>query len=98
MTYLQRSSQRALCEWKGYSQYWHVRVGDSVSSQAAWVYSDPWEGYEAIRDHLAFIASKMDACFVGEEEVVPQPGDYYGGWITSDIVGPFKGAPGSERW
>ncbi len=98
MTYLEPALDVTLCEWKGFSQYWTVRVGESVALNAAWSYPEPWKGYESIRDHIAFNAAKMSACYVDDMKVVPQPGEYYGGWITPDIVGPFKGLPGSERW
>ncbi len=98
MQYLERSPHSTLCEWKGISQYWSVRVGDLIAVNAAWSYPMPWAGYEAIQDYLAFHPGLMDACFVGSERARPQPGHYYGGWITSNIVGPFKGGPGSENW
>lgn len=98
MDYLARAQNTTLCEWKGFSQYWNVRVGQTVALNAAWSYPQPWESYEAIQNHIAFNASKMNACYVDGMEVVPQPGEYYGGWITPNIVGPFKGVPGSERW
>lgn len=96
--YLQRSGRTTVCEWKGVATYWSVRVGDRLAEDAAWNYPDPKLGYEMLRDHLAFFAGKMDACFVGEQAVTPQSGAFYGGWITPDIVGPFKGEPGSEGW
>lgn len=98
MEYLEPSRRTALCEWKGVSRYWSVRVGDKISSNAAWSYPNPWAGFEDIVNHLAFNASKVDACYVDANKVIPQPGHYYGGWITPDIVGPFKGEPGTERW
>ncbi len=98
MQYLERSSHSTLCEWKGVGQYWSVRFGQQLAENAAWSYPNPWEGYETIQDYIAFNASKMDACYVGSYRVTPQPGDYYGGWITPNIVGPFKGEPGTEQW
>ena len=98
LQYLEPSPHSTLCEWKGVSQYWSVKVGDRVALNAAWSYPQPWAGYEALQDYIAFYPGLMDACFVGNERVRPQPGHYYGGWITSDIVGPFKGEPGSENW
>ena len=95
---LEASGRRTLCEWKGESRYRTVRVGDHVAEDAAWSYPEPWSGFEAIRDHWAFFAGPMDACYVGEHRVRPQPGRYYGGWITPDLVGPFKGESGSEGW
>jgi uncharacterized protein (DUF427 family) len=96
--YLQLTDRTSLCEWKGLSRYWSVRVGPHYAENAAWSYPEPWPGYEAIAGYFAFYAGKMDACFVGEQRVTPQPGEYYGGWITPDIVGPFKGEPGTEHW
>ncbi len=98
MEYIEPGAKRTLCEWKGQARYWTVRVGDRTAVDAAWSYPEPTPGYETIRDCLAFYANKMDACYVGDEQVRPQPGDFYGGWITSDVVGPFKGEPGSEGW
>jgi uncharacterized protein (DUF427 family) len=98
MEYLEQTGRRTFCEWKGAARYWAVRVGERVARDAAWSYPEPKEGYEAIRDYLAFYAGKMDACFVGEDRVTPQPGRFYGGWITPELVGPFKGEPGTELW
>ena len=91
-------AKRTLCEWKGDASYYSVTVGDQTALDAAWSYESPTEGYEQIRGCIAFYAQKMDACYVGPERVTPQPGEFYGGWITSNIVGPFKGEPGTERW
>ena len=98
MEWLVRGGPTTLCEWKGSATYWSVRVGERFVEQAAWSYLDPDHGYEAIRDYLAFFAGKMDACYVGDQQVTAQPGHYYGGWITPEIVGPFKGDLGSEAW
>jgi len=73
-------------------------VDDKVSVDAAWSYEDPSTGYEAIRGCLAFYAGKVEACFLDEERVQAQPGEFYGGWVSSEIVGPFKGRPGSGNW
>ena len=86
------------CEWKGVASYWTVRVGDRIEHEAAWSYAQPDSDYLALRDHVAFHAGRMDACWVGEWLVTPQPGRYYGGWITPDLLGPFKGGPGTECW
>ena len=90
--------RRTLCEWKGLASYFDLRAGDRVSPAAAWSYARPSAGYEAIRDHVAFYAGRVDAAFVDGELVTPQPGGFYGGWVTSDVVGPFKGEPGTEGW
>lgn len=86
------------CEYKGIAAYWNAALGKRSVGRAAWSYPDPSEGFEPIRDHVAFYASKMDACFVGAEQARPQEGDFYGGWITSKIIGPFKGPPGTKGW
>ena len=92
------SARTTYCEWKGSARYVDVRVGDRRANGAAWYYPRPTAGFEPIRDHLAFYPAAMDRCAVDGEVVVPQPGRFYGGWITPDVVGPFKGAPGSEYW
>lgn len=96
--YLIPSKRRSLCEWKGRAVYYSVQVGDQIVKNAAWSYPDPWDGYEAIRGYWAFYAAKMDKCTIDGERIKPQPGEFYGGWITGDIVGPFKGEPGTEAW
>ena len=89
---------RSFCEWKGEASYWTVSAGERVEQNAAWSYENPTPGFEAIRGCLAFYARKMDACFVGGELATPQPGRFYGGWLTSNIVGPVKGERGTEGW
>ena len=96
--WLEPSRHSTLCEWKGAAQYWSIRVGDRFVENGAWSYPDPFDGYEGMGNFLAFFAGKMNACYVGEQCVIPQPGGYYGGWVTSHIVGPFKGGPGTELW
>lgn len=95
---LQPNERRTFCEFKGVAHYWDVVVEGTRLSAAAWSYPKPSPGYEAIKNHLAFYPSKMDACWIDDERVVAQPGDFYGGWITSEIQGPFKGAPGTLGW
>jgi uncharacterized protein (DUF427 family) len=95
---LEPSAHRSFCEWKGLATYWTVRSGDRVEPDAAWGYPEPAPGFEVLRDTVAFYCGRMDACFVGDERAEPQPGEFYGGWITSRIVGPFKGVPGSHGW
>jgi len=95
--HLEPSSRRTICEWKGAAHYWSVRVGDSLIRDVAWSYPDPYPGYEFIVDHLSFYAGRI-ACFVDGVRVEPQPGRFYGGWVTPELVGPFKGEPGSEWW
>lgn len=98
MEHLQQESRTSMCEFKGRAVYYTVTVGDRSARQAAWAYPSPTDRYAALADHLAFYPSKMDACFVGEEQAHAQEGDFYGGWITDDIVGPFKGGPGTIGW
>ena len=95
---LDAAAGQSFCEWKGNADYWSIRVGDKTAERVAWSYPDPEPAYAAIRDHLAVYAGPMEACYVGDEMVVPQPGGFYGGWITSDLKGPFKGVPGSFGW
>ena len=96
--FLLPSARRSVCEWKGQAAYWSVKVGERVAADAAWSYPEPLPEQARIRDHIAFYAGRVDACHVDGERVTPQPGGFYGGWITSDVVGPFKGEPGSAGW
>ena len=89
---------RSVCEWKGAAIYFDVTGGGARVAAAAWGYPQPTEPFRPIRDHIAFYPGAMDACFVGDEQARPQPGGFYGGWITSGIVGPFKGEPGTAGW
>lgn len=88
----------SFCEWKGHARYFDVVAGGERRERAAWSYPDPTSAFAVLRDHVAFYAAAMDACFVDGEHVVPQPGGFYGGWITSAVAGPFKGVPGSRFW
>ena len=88
----------SVCEWKGTASYYDIVCNGEVYARAAWTYHYPESRYPELKDHIAFYAHVMDACYVGEERVVPQPGHFYGGWITNDIVGPFKGEPGTLGW
>ncbi len=92
------SERRSFCEWKGLASYWSLREADRCARECAWSYPDPSPAFHAIRDHLAVYPGMMDACFVADEQVTPQPGGFYGGWVTSNLVGPFKGAPGTMGW
>lgn len=96
--FLERSPRSSFCEWKGGAIYWTLVVGPRRAIDAAWSYPDPTPAFATIRDHLAFYPSRVDACFVDDERIRAQEGDFYGGWITSEIVGPFKGGPGSRGW
>lgn len=95
---LRENDRQTACEWKGSASYFDYVDDERVIPSIAWTYRQPRPGYEAIRDHLAFYASRLDEAWVGDERARPQPGGFYGGWVTDAIVGPIKGEPGSERW
>jgi uncharacterized protein (DUF427 family) len=98
-SHLTRTSDNgSFCEWKGTATYWTVAVGNRVERDAAWSYERPSPPFEAITGYLAFYCQRMDRCTVGGDVVTPQPGGFYGGWITPAVVGPFKGSPGSMGW
>ena len=96
--FLVPATVQSYCEFKGMARYWSVDVDGVRSENAAWSYPDPTRPFLALKVHLAFYASRVDECWVGAERVIAQPGDFYGGWITSRIVGPFKGPPGTLSW
>ena len=98
MDYLTPSTRSSWCEWKGQASYFSLSVGDKQVENAAWYYPRPEPGFESLKGYVAFYPSLMEACFVDGERVQAQAGDFYGGWITSDIVGPFKGASGTSWW
>ena len=98
MEYLERAAGRTFCEWKGSASYWTIRSPFGMSEQAGWSYPEPHESFAAIKDYIAFYPSRVTTCFVNDEQVKAQDGDFYGGWITSDIVGPFKGGAGTWGW
>ena len=89
---------RTMCEWKGSAAYYSVEVGDKRAEKAAWTYPNPTPAFADLKDYIAFYAQLMDACLIDGEKARPQPGGFYGGWITDDIVGPFKGEPGTGFW
>jgi uncharacterized protein (DUF427 family) len=89
---------RSVCEWKGEAAYFDLLAGGVRAARAAWSYPKPTAAFAPIAGHVALYAGRVDACFVDDERVVPQAGGFYGGWITADVEGPFKGAPGTEGW
>ena len=95
---LRPAAGTSFCEWKGTAAYLDVVGGDKVAERAAWYYPHPTEPFAALVDHVAVYAGRMDRCTVDGEVVTPQPGGFYGGWITSRVVGPFKGEPGTQSW
>ncbi|MGN6743022.1 MAG: DUF427 domain-containing protein [Amnibacterium sp.] len=88
----------SFCEFKGAARYLTIAAGGRREEAAVWYYPSPAEGYEALAGRVAVYPGRMDACEVAGETVQPQDGDFYGGWITSRVVGPFKGAPGTLGW
>jgi uncharacterized protein (DUF427 family) len=96
--FLVPSRKTSFCEFKGSASYWSLELGDRTSPEAAWSYESPTQPFAAIRGYVAFYAGRVDACHVDEEKVMPQPGGFYGGWITREIKGPFKGEPGTMGW
>jgi uncharacterized protein (DUF427 family) len=99
MERLRSSGQRgSFCEFKGTARYWDVVVGDRVSVAAAWSYEDPSAEFAGLKGYLAFYPGRVEGCWVDEERVLAQEGDFYGGWITGDVKGPFKGAAGTRGW
>jgi len=98
MDLLVEAKGSSMCEWKGHARYFDALLGDRTVRRVALSYPEPTARFEALRDHLAFYLPALDEAFVDDERAEPQPGGFYGGWITSDLVGPFKGVPGSMGW
>lgn len=95
---LKPAAGSSLCEWKGDASYYDLVAGSKRADRAAWTYLEPTAPFAALAGAVAFYAQAMDRCTIDGEIVTPQPGGFYGGWITSDIVGPFKGEPGTNFW
>ena len=98
MVHLRPAGGGSVCEWKGAALYYDVVVGERTAERAAWACPAPTRAFVPIRDFVAFYAGLLDGCYVDGERVTPQPGRFYGGWITGDVVGPFKGEPGTGGW
>jgi uncharacterized protein (DUF427 family) len=96
--FLRPSRRQTYCEFKGEAGYYDLVAGDREVREAAWYYPEPSARYEVLRDHVAFYPGRVDAAWVGDERVAPQESDFYGGWITSEIEGPFRGGPGTAGW
>lgn len=92
------SARESYCEFKGMASYWSVRGGDALAEDAAWSYEHPARGFEELTGAVAFYPGRMDSCTVDGEVVRAQAGGFYGGWVTDDVVGPFKGEPGTWGW
>jgi uncharacterized protein (DUF427 family) len=98
MDRLTLTTRRTYCEYKGEASYWTIQAGDQTSHEGAWSYPNPTPKYDQLRGYLAFYPGRVDECRVDDEKVQAQSGSFYGGWITQDIVGPFKGGPGTSHW
>jgi uncharacterized protein (DUF427 family) len=98
MDLMAQSPSSSWCEFKGRAAYWTLHVEGHTIADVAWSYPDPTPGYEAVRDHLSFYPGRVDACFLDDERVRPQEGTFYGGWVTDELVGPFKGGAGTVGW
>jgi uncharacterized protein (DUF427 family) len=95
---LRKASGSSWCEWKGQASYYDLVTDDATAERAAWTYPTPTRGFEPLAGALAVMAAQVDRCAVNGEQVRPQPGGFYGGWITSTVAGPFKGIAGSMGW
>jgi uncharacterized protein (DUF427 family) len=95
---LQPNERRTVCEWKGVATYWDLNGDGLFVAAAGWSYADPQPGFESIAGYVSIYPGRVTACFLDDERVQPQAGGFYGGWITSEIVGPIKGGPGTWGW
>lgn len=98
MEYLKPNARRTMCEWKGQARYFDIVIGGSTTPAGAWGYAAPTPSFAAIKDHIAFYPDPLDQCMIDGEQITPQPGQFYGGWISQYEAGPFKGIPGSQFW
>ena len=96
--FVQPGNGSSFCEWKGAAGYISLVVNGRRLENVGWYYANPTPAFASIKDHISFYPAPMDECTVAGERVRPQPGKFYGGWITSNVVGPFKGEPGTMRW
>jgi uncharacterized protein (DUF427 family) len=87
----------SFCEWKGVARYFDVTAGSATAARAAWAYDQPTAGFAALAGYVAFYAALMDEAWVGDLQVLPQPGNFYGGWVTANLEGRIKGAPGTQH-
>jgi uncharacterized protein (DUF427 family) len=92
---VQMANKTSLCEWKGASTYWALK--EQPNQAIAWSYPKPFSPFEPLKDYLAFYPQHLE-CYLNDEQVTPQPGGFYAGWITKELVGPFKGEPGTGHW
>jgi uncharacterized protein (DUF427 family) len=94
---LAQSSGSSFCEWKGAATYWSLPDAGNAGTNVGWSYQSPTSNFEVIKDYLSFYPAKLQ-CTVAGEIVRPQPGGFYGGWVTNEIIGPYKGEPGTAGW
>lgn len=95
---LNPGSDTSFCEWKGLAYYFDVTAGGVTARRAAWSYEHPSRLFQQLAGFMAFYAGQMDACFVGDEPVIPQPGNFYGDWVTRNLKGAIKGATATRHW
>jgi uncharacterized protein (DUF427 family) len=88
----------SFCEWKGTARYFDLLAGSATAPRAAWAYDHPTTRFTALAVHVAFYAAQMDEAWVGDARVIPQPSNFYGGWVTPNLEGRIKGAPGTQHW
>jgi uncharacterized protein (DUF427 family) len=98
MALLSEADDASFCEWKGAARYFDIAVAGQIFRGGAWSYPRPTEAFRMLSGYISFYAAPFDGCFVDGETVIPQPGGFYGGWITSKLAGPFKGIAGSQFW
>ena len=94
---LQPALGSSFCEWKGSATYWSVHIAGRTVPQAGWSYPEPSNAFQSIASYLSFYPAKV-VCLIDGEIVRPQPGGFYGGWVTDEIIGPYKGEPGTSGW
>ena len=95
---LKAAAGSSFCEWKGHARYFDMIAGDVIVPRAAWSYDRPTARFAALAGYIAFYAGLIDEAWVGDTRVIPQPGDFYGGWVTPNLLGRIKGAPGTNHW
>jgi len=98
LEHLARAVGSSFCEWKGNASYYDVSAGGKIATRSAWTYRSPTEAFVSVKDWVAFYPGRMDECTLDGEHVRPQAGGFYGGWVTDELVGPFKGEPGTSGW
>lgn len=95
---LETSDRQTFCEWKGIADYADIVIGNARVTDAGWTYRDPSQEFREAADQWAFYAQKVDECWIDDERVTSNEGSFYGGWVTANVTGPFKGAPGTSHW